>query len=114
MKVLWARPAATANEAIEALAPAADWSPKTIRTLIHRLVKKKALGVKKPEREYVYYPLVKESDCARAETRSFLRRVYGGAMRPMLAHFLEDADLSREEIEELKRLLESKEKPARR
>ena len=48
-------------------------------------------------------PLVAESECVRAESRSFLQRVYGGALQPMLAHFLEETKLSKQDIEELKK-----------
>ena len=108
MKVLWARAPRTANEVVEALAPTTTWHPKTIKTLISRLLKKKAIGFEKKGRAYDYYPLVDEAECVRAESRSFLRRVYGGALQPMLAHFLENHELSPQEIAELKRILDEK------
>ncbi len=108
MKVLWASAPQTGNQVVDALADSSAWSPKTIKTLLNRLVKKKALGFEKQGRSYSYYPLVREEDCARAETRSFLKRVYGGALQPMLASFLEDERLSPEEIDELKRILDEK------
>lgn len=113
MKVFWNHPGATANDAIDALGPSSDWSPKTIRTLIGRLVKKNALAFRGSGREYEYHPRVAESDCVRAETRSFLSRVYGGSLKPMLAGFLEHEDLSREEIDDLKRILEERSKKAK-
>lgn len=109
IKVIWAKSSATANEVIAALSPQTAWSPKTIRTLITRLVKKKALGCKKGKPEYLFYPLVKEKDYIRAESFSFLQRIFGGSLKPMLAHFLENQNLTREEIEELKAMLDGKE-----
>lgn len=44
-----------------------------------------------------------------AESESFLDRVFGGSMKPMLAYLVERKKLSPEEIRELKRLLEGKE-----
>ena len=108
MKVLWNRSPLTANEVVDALAPTTTWKPKTIKTLLNRLIKKKALGFDRKGRAYHYYPLVDEAACVKAESRSFLKRVYGGALRPMLATFLEDADLSPEEVEELKRVLDER------
>ena len=110
MRVTWSKSPITANEVVEALSPSTTWKPKTIMTLINRLVKKGALGFEKNGRAYRYSPLVEESECVRSESRSFLERVYGGALQPMLANFLEDGELSREEIEELKRILDQKEK----
>ncbi len=105
MKVLWAENPSTANRIVEVLSPKTTWKPKTIKTLLNRLVQKKAIGFKKKGREYHYYPLVAEDECIRAESRSFVQRVFGGAAKPMLAAFLENEDLSPEEIKELKRML---------
>ena len=59
---------------------------------------------------YRYAAAVNKSECIRSETKSFVRRVYQGAMKPALAAFLEDADLSPEEIKELQEILEQKRK----
>jgi BlaI family transcriptional regulator, penicillinase repressor len=108
MKQLWAASPATANAVVESLAGTVRWSPKTIRTLLNRLVQKKALGYKKEGREYLYHPLIKEDAYVRAESRSFLQRVYGGAVTPMLAAFLESEELSAADLTELKQILERK------
>ena len=108
MKLLWASAPRTGNQVVEALADSTAWSPKTIKTLLSRLVKKKALGFEKQGRSYNYSPLVNEEECVRAENRSFLKRVYGGALQPMLSSFLEDERLTADEIDELKRILDSK------
>jgi BlaI family penicillinase repressor len=108
MKVLWARSPMSANDVIETLRPTTTWKPKTIKTLIDRLVRKKILGYRKAGRAYLYYPLVDEKETLKAETRSFLKRVYGGALKPLLATFLEDEKLSPEEIVELKRMLDER------
>ena len=108
MKLLWAKNPSTANEMVEKLSPTTAWKPKTIKTLLTRLVKKKAVGYEKKGREYHYYPLAEKSECIKAESHSFLRRVYNGATKPMLAAFLENEDLSPEDIKELKRILNKK------
>lgn len=107
MQVLWSRGPAGSQEIIDALtARDATWHPKTAKTLLNRLVKKKALGYRKEGRAYIYRPLVKEEDCISAESESFLDRVFGGSLRPMLAHFMEKGELSRKEIDQLMALLE--------
>lgn len=108
MQVLWSRGPLTANEVVEELAGKAKWKPKTVKTLINRLLKKGVLRFQKEGRKYRYYSAVSESKCVRTETRSFLQRVYGGTTKPMLAAFLEDAELSPEDVAELKRILEQK------
>ena len=110
MKICWSRTPVTAQEMIDALAARDDWHPKTVKTLLNRLVKKGALGFKKDGRAYLYHPLVAEKDCISAESKSFLERVFGGSLKPMLAHFVEHGRLEPQEIAEIKKLLKGKEK----
>lgn len=106
MQTVWKNPPITAADVVDDLADRTHWKPKTVMTLLNRLVKKRILGFEKKGRAYHYYPLVEQAACVRAESRSFVQRVYGGALKPMLAGFLEDANLSKEDIEELKRILD--------
>jgi BlaI family transcriptional regulator, penicillinase repressor len=111
MRVLWAKSPATAKDVVAALDEETRWNPKTVLTLINRLVDKGAVGFTKEARTHLYSPKVAERDCVRVESRSFLERVYGGAVQPMLAHFVHEAPLSQQDISELRRLLDEK-KPA--
>ena len=108
MKTVWEQSPRTANDIVQVLSKKTRWQRETIRTLINRLVQKKALGFERKGRAYHYYPLVGESECVMAESRSFLRRVYGGALMPMLANFLEGEELSPEEIAALRRILDER------
>lgn len=108
MKVIWAKWPITANEVIDGLAGKTDWKPKTVKTLLGRLVVKKAIGFEKDNRTYSYFPIVTEDECIKAESRSFLKRVYNGAFNAMLLNFIEDQELSGKDIEELKRILDQK------
>lgn len=108
MRVLWKTSPLTANEIVEELAGNTKWKPKTIKTLITRLMNKGAIKFEKEGRLYWYHPAVSKDECVRMERRSFVRRVYGGINRPMLAAFLEEAKLSAEDISELKKILDQK------
>ena len=110
MKIVWDLAPCSASRIIEALNQRnAVWHPKTVKAFLNRLVKKNALGFKLDGRAYLYHPLVRQSECAEAASLSFLDRVFGGSFKPMLAHFVERKRLSREEIRELKKLLERQE-----
>jgi BlaI family penicillinase repressor len=110
MKVIWARGACSAGEIIEALNEHdPTWHPKTVKAFLSRLVRKGALGFCKEGRAYLYRPIVEEKDCVDAASESFLDRVFGGSLKPMLAHFVERKKLSDEEIRELRRLLKKAE-----
>ena len=106
MRIVWAQHPITAADIIARLT-AADptWHPKTARTLLARLVEKKALDYEERGRAYVYEPRVTKRECIAAASGTFVERVFGGALKPMLAHFIEQRQLTREELEELRALL---------
>lgn len=108
MKVVWQLQTATSKQVVEALAGDADWKPKTIHTLLSRLVQKGALATEKPAREYLFRALVSEEECRLAASRSFIARVFDGQVAPFLACFLADQKLSRKEIEEIRSILNDK------
>ena len=109
MKVVWSHAPCSAGQIIEFLVRRdPTWHPKTVKAFLNRLVRKRALGYRKEGRAYFYRPLVKEEDCVDAASTSFLQRVFGGSLKPMLAHFVERQKLSDEEIRELRRLLNNR------
>jgi len=115
MRVVWAGHPITAAEVIEHLLRSdPTWHPKTARTLLARLVQKGALGYEALGRSYVYRPLQTEQECIEAASDSFLARVFGGSLRPMLAHFVERRKLTTKELEELKTLLDDAKTTQRR
>ena len=120
MRVVWGNDPITSNEVLTRLRKAdPTWHPKTLRTLLARLVQKGALGYTAERREYRYRPLVSEREAIATASESFAERLFGGSLRPMLAHFVEQRRITREDLEELSLLLERSpksktEKPARR
>jgi BlaI family penicillinase repressor len=109
MRVVWARDCITASEIIDAPSRSnQQWHPKTTRTLLARLVKKGALEHQLLGRVYVYKAKVAERECVAFASNSFLDRVFGGALKPMLAHFAEEKKLTKKDLQELRELLEKK------
>jgi BlaI family penicillinase repressor len=105
MKTLWNRAPLTTNQVVETLQPQTQWQPKTIHTLLRRLVNKGALIFSKQGREYLFQPVVQAQDCLRQASRTFLQRLFDGRAAAFLAYLLEEEDLSAEDIAELKRML---------
>ena len=110
MKIVWKYAPINTNEITEKLTLTTSWSPKTIQTLIKRLVSKKALSCEKQSRVFVYTPLVQEDEYIRQESNSFLKRYYNGNLSSMLASYLEDDKLSSTEIDILRHLLSKHQK----
>jgi BlaI family transcriptional regulator, penicillinase repressor len=108
MKILWRKSDLTASEIIAELSLESDWSPKTIHTLISRLVKKEAIGVDKAGAFYHYSPILTEEECRGAETKSFIHKFYDGSLNLLVTNFLKQESLSKSEIEELQKILNGK------
>lgn len=108
IKVLWQGSPMTSNEVIDTLASHMDWNPKTVRTLLTRLVAKKAVAYQPNSRPYSYFPLITEEEYQKEETKSFLKRIYNGSLKPFLVNFLKEEDLTSTDIDELRKLLDEK------
>ena len=113
MKVVWKYAPINTNEITQRLTRTTTWSPKTIQTLIKRLVTKGALTYEKQSRVFVYTPLVKEQDYINQESHSFLKRFYGGNITAMLSAYIENGQLSEDELEKLRSLLSDSSKSKR-
>lgn len=109
MKIIWNDCPQTLPELLDRLKET-GWSKTTIQTYLARLVKKGALSTKRQGKGYLYYPAVSESDCQLAESRSFLSRVYDGSLSRMVMGFVKSGELSQEELNELKSLIDQPEK----
>ena len=108
MKILWASTdPLPAHQIVQELSRTEQWQPKTIKTLLNRLLKKRAISFNKDRNRYLYYPVVSEAACIKAESESFLKRYFDGALQPMLVHFVRRKKLKPSEIRELKKLLDS-------
>jgi len=109
MKVIWAAdvPIST-NEVVEKLETSTAWKPKTIHTLLSRLVKKGALQYEKSGRMFSYTPLVNESEILSNENDSFLKRFYDGALNAMVVNLLDQDKLSDDDIEQLRNILDER------
>jgi BlaI family transcriptional regulator, penicillinase repressor len=106
MDVLWARNPLAADEVMTAVAQAQDWQEATVKTLLNRLLNKGAIRAERDGRRYLYVPELKREDWVRAQSAGLLERLFDGRLAPLVAHFGEQGKLSREDIDELKRLIE--------
>ena len=103
MKIVWKHAPISTNEITDKLLQTTSWSPKTIQTLIKRLVTKGVLTYEKQSR-------VKESEYIGQESNSFLERYYDGDITAMLSAYIENDRLSETEIDTLRSLLSKRSK----
>jgi len=113
MQAVWRLGRVGAAEVIEDVIPQTDWSHRTVRTLLNRLVDKGALQASMEGNRNLYRTLVSESLCVREESRTFVKKVFGGDAGALLAHFVDHESITSEQIDELKSLLEKKQQQER-
>lgn len=108
MKIVWEKAPINTNEITALLTQTTAWSPKTIQTLIKRLVDKGALTHEKQGRVFVYTPLVNQDEYIGQKSDSFLKRYYHGDVTAMFSAFIDHGDLSEANLESLRSLLSRK------
>ncbi|CAN5130223.1 BlaI/MecI/CopY family transcriptional regulator [soil metagenome] len=106
MDVLWAHAPLEADDVTTRLTEQ-GWTRTTVRTLLSRLVQKGAVEHRKtPGQRDLFSPLIARAEYAHAESRNLVDRLFGGKVSPLFAQFAERAELSDEDIAELKAMIE--------
>jgi predicted transcriptional regulator len=106
MEVLWREQPLSAEDVVEALSRTTDWREPTVKTLLNRLLRKRAISAERDGRRYLYRPLLTRADYVHAQSKSLLDRLFDGRVAPLVAHFSERRKLSRKDLAELRRLIE--------
>lgn len=106
MELLWERAPRTSQEIAALLEEARGWKRATVVTLLSRLTAKGALVTEPEGNRFLYSPAVDRAACVELETRSFLERMFGGTLRPLVAHLAEQQRLTKKDVAELKALLD--------
>ena len=105
MEALWRRSPLTAEEITAEVAAGQGWTEATVKTLINRLFRKKAVSAARDGRRYLYRPMVSRADYVEAESQGLLDRLFDGRLAPLVSHFSERQRLSAEDLADLKRLI---------
>ena len=108
MKIVWENTPVSTNDITDRLVQTTDWSPKTIQTLIRRLVSKGALTYEKNGRVFVYMPKVNEDEYLMQKSSSFISRYFGGDFSAMFSSYLGNDELTDEELKNLKGIIEDR------
>ena len=105
MEALWNEEPLTAEEIIAKVGPANAWGEATVKTLINRLLKKKALISARSGCRALYRTLVSREEYVTGESQGLLDRLFGGQIAPLVAHYAQHRALSAEEVARLKSLI---------
>lgn len=105
MEVLWEDSPLTAQEVAERIPAERDWSANTVKTLLGRLLAKRAIAHEADGRRYLYRPLIARERYVAGESRRLMDRLFGGRLAPLVAHLAERDELSDDDIAEIEALL---------
>jgi predicted transcriptional regulator len=108
MAVLWARGEATTADVHEALREDRGLAPTTIATMLRKMEEKGVVAHRVEGRQFVYQPKVSEEQVRRSMVGELVGRLFGGDPRALVAHLVSENEIEPEELEELRRRLDSK------
>src|SRR3954464_11432990 len=95
---VWGEHPLSAEEVVAALAGTAQWQEPTVKTLLNRLLKKRAIAAERDGRRYLYRPLLQREEYVHAQSKTLLDRLFGGRVAPLVAHFSERQRLSKKDL----------------
>jgi len=104
MEILWQRSPVSAKEISLIAAETIGWNKNTTYTVIKKLEAKGFLRREDPG--FLCTPLVSKNQVQKAEAASLLKKVFGGSRQALFSALLEEEPLSREETEQLRRLID--------
>jgi len=108
MNALWDKHPVKARDVVERLPSTVNWAYTTVKTMLDRLVEKKAVGKSKRGNIGLYEPLVSRRQARRTAMRIMLDQAFDGAFGPMMHFLMEDEKLSADQREELIKILSGK------
>ena len=106
MEIIWSRGPLSAKEISLIAADSIGWNKNTTYTVIKKL---EAKGfIRRDEPGFICTPLVTQSEIQKKEAASLLDKVFGGSRKALFSALLEDENLTDDEIEELRNLIDKR------
>ncbi|MBN2594280.1 MAG: BlaI/MecI/CopY family transcriptional regulator [Sedimentisphaerales bacterium] len=110
MNALWDKHPARARDVVELLPSSVNWAYTTVKTMLDRLVEKKAVSKSKKGNTGLYEPRLSRRQARRTALRMVLDRAFDGAFGPMMHFLVEDENLTAGQRKELIEILSGKRK----
>lgn len=108
MRVLWRRSKATARDCWQDLQTAGSkWTYATVNTLLQRLEAKGLASSDKSKMTYVYSPKITRNQVVKKRVKQLVDKLYDGKGGSLVLHLLKTQRLSKEEVSEIREMLQS-------
>jgi len=112
MSLIWEGSPLTVTQLVRLLSDDTGWSKATVLVMLRRMEQKGAVRFEQDGKSKRYLPAVPKEGVAAAETESFLQKVYGGSVGLLVSSMASQKALSRQDIDELYKILKKAEKEA--
>ena len=106
MQVLWEKSSASLRELCDALSESKGWTKHAISSFLKRMIEKGAISVDESGKVKNYIPLWNKDETILEETQSIMERVYKGNLLLMVSNAVKEQKLTKEEIDELRSMLD--------
>ena len=110
MRVLWEEGEATARRITDVLSGSSPIAHSTVQTLLRKLEVKGAVTHEARDRAFVFRATVAESEVTRSAAQDLLARVFQGSVSGLVAHLLENEEISPDEMRRLRALVDERSK----
>ena len=107
MKVVWKHGPCAAGTVQERLADSKDWAYSTVKTTMDRMVAKGLLEITKIRNLQLFSAKLTQAQAKKTELRKMLKRAFDGALTPMVQFLIENEDLSKGQLKQLRKLVDS-------
>lgn len=107
LQILWARPDASVADVHTALKPERDLAYTTVATMLRKLEDRGLVAHREDGRTYLYRAVVAEEQVGRSMTDHVVERLFEGSLAGAVSHLLRTREVSRDELDELERLIRS-------
>ncbi len=109
LRALWETGGAELGTVVQRLQPEIGWSRNTVLTYLTRMEAKGLVAIDKTAAPHRYRAVPDQESCRTQERKSFVERVYSGSTGDLIAAFLKEEQITPEERERLRRLLDEME-----
>ena len=110
MKVLWERQEATVSEVVEALGRGSNLAYTTIATMLRKMEARGLVKYRVEDRKFFYRPAIKAEEVTRKMSSHLVNRLFAGSLAEAVSHLLRANEVSREELEQIEKLITERKK----
>ena len=113
LEILWDRGESSVSEVYAVLVPERRLAPTTVATMLRKMETRGLVAHREEGRAFIYRAAVRSEDVARGAGEHFVERLFEGSLTDAVQHLLQTRDVSRDELDQLAKLIREAKRRAR-